>query len=890
MPNELDNALNGGNALDQELGRNQRRAVRAAKTEIRRGTRDLKRLGLEDELKPEQTTIDTVFDLLQIGQFTTAGLAQEFQAGGDADRILSRAASEFINALPILSEEDAEAVTGVAPTRPSFSRVLKDEGVGNEWAAAAGGFVLDVALDPTTYVGGAIIKPIAKAAGKGLRRAASTSGGEAVENLLGRAFVPDWELKKMVRDGDLTQEAFDTYKEAERVRKTFIEEGLEDGRDAVTRISANLTEGERRLITEFYQQGDTKVATELGVDVNSETMDRVREFRKFFQEDFEKGFNAGILDESQERLYYLPGRTPQTARGARAWRRMVDERGISERAPEGVNAATGGSGIAGRLGLKDPNFAKGKVYDTLPERMQAGVPTETDLAVLAATKSFETTRAIASRNFGEAMLKNTNWDDPLAIFKRMDPDEFSLLNSQEFLSGFSEKGWVPFNLTKKQIVGKPESIARGDAVYMAPREIAKKLDEANKIFSDPKSVGQEVFDKYREWLNVWKGYAVLSPGFHGRNMFSNWFNNWIGGVVNPKHYTDAYELQRGNFKGKIFGKTRDEFYAEMQEQGVVNRGFIQGDIAETVERDILNDVQGSRAQRMFGQGSPQLKANRAMGRAIENNARIAHYIAKRKEGLDAPEAAMSVKEHLFDYQELTDFERNTLKQVLPFYTWMRKNVPLQVQALVNNSGDVAGALERGGARAGIKDVATQYRNVPKFFDAVESVTEDWNQVPTPDYFQEIHAVRLPIEGAEGTANVFANPNLPFQDLNRLNWRDILSSTTPFAKVPLETFGFEQGHSFFMNRPIERFPEEEGITGLRRKHEEAVSGLLPTIGKGIRMARAFEKGSGVSQLTSEGTGFKSITLEPGRAMRAKTFEERGKIRDILRRERGAGRLR
>jgi len=25
----------------------------------------------------------------------------------------------------------------------------------------------------------------------------------------------------------------------------------------------------------------------------------------------------------------------------------------------------------------------------------------------------------------------------------------------------------------------------------------------------------------------WKGYAVMSPGFHMRNMYSNWFNNFL---------------------------------------------------------------------------------------------------------------------------------------------------------------------------------------------------------------------------------------------------------------------------------------------------------------------------------------------------------------------------
>ncbi len=47
-------------------------------------------------------------------------------------------------------------------------------------------------------------------------------------------------------------------------------------------------------------------------------------------------------------------------------------------------------------------------------------------------------------------------------------------------------------------------------------------------------------------------------------------------------------------------------------------------------------------------------------------------------------ASQEVKAALFDYQDLSRFERNVLKRVFPFYTWTRKNIPAQLKALVQN--------------------------------------------------------------------------------------------------------------------------------------------------------------------------------------------------------------
>jgi len=73
----------------------------------------------------------------------------------------------------------------------------------------------------------------------------------------------------------------------------------------------------------------------------------------------------------------------------------------------------------------------------------------------------------------------------------------------------------------------------------------------------------------------------------------------------------------------------------------------------------------------------------------ENYLRLAAFISgARRYGIsDGGTAAGYLTKALqFDYADLSDFERNILKNIIPFYTWTRRNLPLQFFALLNQPG------------------------------------------------------------------------------------------------------------------------------------------------------------------------------------------------------------
>jgi hypothetical protein len=94
----------------------------------------------------------------------------------------------------------------------------------------------------------------------------------------------------------------------------------------------------------------------------------------------------------------------------------------------------------------------------------------------------------------------------------------------------------------------------------------------------------------------------------------------------------------------------------------------------------------------------------------------------------------------FDYSELTEFERNVMQRLMPFYTWTRKNVPYQLQQLGKHPN--------------------KYNAVMNAKRNLEWGTEDDGVVP--DYMLQPFGIKMPFT-ASG-ARVYSVPDLPFQDL------------------------------------------------------------------------------------------------------------------------------
>lgn len=159
--------------------------------------------------------------------------------------------------------------------------------------------------------------------------------------------------------------------------------------------------------------------------------------------------------------------------------------------------------------------------------------------------------------------------------------------------------------------------------------------------------------------------------------------------------------------------------------------------------------------------------------ARENAVRMETYTKLRMAGDDPmTAAAKSLRVH-FDYSDLTPFEKTVMRNLILFYTWLRRNSMLQVSGIITR---------------------------PALYNVVRSMEEYRPKLEgEPDYLSKLAMVGIPGLG-------YANIGLPAEALNRFdltgeNFRQtILGAVNPAIRVPVELGMNQEARSGF---PINR---------------------------------------------------------------------------------------
>lgn len=250
------------------------------------------------------------------------------------------------------------------------------------------------------------------------------------------------------------------------------------------------------------------------------------------------------------------------------------------------------------------------------------------------------------------------------------------LTSEELMAKEGIDGYRIINNPKLQALTKG---------HVYPEEIAYRLEQHYGAIFEPEMTDEflRIYDGVQNW---WKAYTLgIFPSYHFRNAIGNMWNNFVTGTNNPEVYFTALGIQSGK-KGFILtadGRkiSYDEIRQHMDELGVHNRGFMSTDIEQAIKTEL-----GGARWVSLSKEAKAIRIGRAVGTSIENNARIAKFIDELQKGKSFFDASKSVKHALFDYQDLTNFEKTWMKRLAPFYTWSRKNIPLQLEQMIKNPG------------------------------------------------------------------------------------------------------------------------------------------------------------------------------------------------------------
>ena len=325
--------------------------------------------------------------------------------------------------------------------------------------------------------------------------------------------------------------------------------------------------------------------------------------------------------------------------------------------------------------------------------------------------------------------------------------------------------------------------------YFHP-DVAKHIDATRQFLLDGNS-DNEFIKNFNKIQNVWKSTATYwNAAFHTRNALGNIWQNSLAGVNNLKDYMRAIKIQ---FQGTKLNKADEKLMKEYKEQGLMRVGHLSGDIQHSIENDIMSAFDILKKKK-----NPYEVMNKVggqLGDAVETNAKLTHFIAKRKEGLSPFDAGQSVKKHLFDYEDLTEVERKYLKTFMPFYTFTRKNFPLQFEALIKTPSKQTKLVK-------LKNNV----EVLQGDDETSHILPEWLKNAAPVYVGKKNGkVRyIKLEGF-----------LPVSDIGKITEpaQEMLNMLSPVLKAPVEQIS---NYNFFFGRPLTKQKGTKGFTGYGEK--------------------------------------------------------------------------
>lgn len=348
----------------------------------------------------------------------------------------------------------------------------------------------------------------------------------------------------------------------------------------------------------------------------------------------------------------------------------------------------------------------------------------------------------------------------------------------------------------------------GNNILINP-EVVRLLDVNTKKSAN---ILLRIYDK---GLDTFKKFKTTSITNQLNNLSGNMINLRLGGVdftkqaeLYPKAVSilssgkDLMEKSSKGIKLTIAEQKNLELYKELMSHNIVSR-HLSIDLKDAPESIKTYFRTGKKPQgiKKITDGLPYLSAK--MNEGLDNLSRTVMYLeAKRNpkvlKNLNVSTPIEAVKKVLFDPNDLTMFERDVMKRIIPFYTFTKKNLVYHIQNLGSANGSKYYRLMK--EMKGLRNLATGGEDM-------ESWVKDGLYIPIPSMSKtgsyRVLRAKLPID------NVF--------DTFRDPLRTFINSSAPMIKGPFE---YTLNKQVFNNQDIEKFPGERSrnLPFLTKKQE------------------------------------------------------------------------
>lgn len=334
--------------------------------------------------------------------------------------------------------------------------------------------------------------------------------------------------------------------------------------------------------------------------------------------------------------------------------------------------------------------------------------------------------------------------------------------------------------------------------------------------------------------NAFKKLKTLSLGFQMRNGIGNPVNMWLSGM--PLGQMQAYQakslgvwnktnniLEKVSLGAKLTAEEAKTFalLQRFADSGLYKTGVKVMDLEEIIKTS------------KNGKNLPK----KAYDKVFEFNAEVNSYVdglnrlalfmyaeksPKYVSKLGVTNAGEAVRKVLFDPNNMSPFEKKTMKKIIPFYTFTKQNLFYQIDNIA--------------------------RNPVKYNRLIRANNMTWDAQFDEDeymrYQKEGFQVPLPINDSNGNP-ILMKLNLPLSDLGEYvsnPGQRLMSSTTPFLRAPVEAVMKKE---FFTGRDITL----EGMAGLDFIAKNTGLDLFSKTVPKVNNLMALENANGVDYLNT-----------------------------------------
>jgi len=570
------------------------------------------------EKKPPLFT--RVMDLMSRSLYASAGAAKALVKGEDVAK---------------------EALKGFSgKEKETYSDVLGEMGVKNKIIKGGAGFVLDVLLDPATYVGGTIFKAGGKVLGGAGKIAMKGIGKIAPETAQGL---------------------------------NLAKQGLKDAVGSAFKFGYGTTAG--------LADDVIRAANRIGIAKEDIVAGNIKRFKGFAKEELQE---AGDLMIENRRLELA------SRGGEEVTFKSSKNENVNKLLTLFEKKATELSELAG--------ISKDKAY-----RYYIPFLRKDASGIAESTKILQSTPKNWLKEFKDKIPDEKLLNKPVEAYSRREFEIVRSVIGEEAMANFIKAYGKQFKNAEEAIAngftpiykqGKlqffPVETAAGKVVHSvkkaSPIGYLKDADAKfinTQLFPDSKTLDALAkasgYDKLTRWFKT--AVTAYFPAFHIRNIISGNIQNYsvLGAeALYPVNHVNGLGFLRGTDKVVKFKKwtgTGAEMKKLLEENFRGSSRYLS-DLGNYIEESLDG---GFKLKSAIAKLDP-----RQVGNFIEMWQKSTAVSAALRKGHTIEEALKLAEKAGFDYNKITQFERKVMKRLIPFYTFARKNAELQINTLVNN--------------------------------------------------------------------------------------------------------------------------------------------------------------------------------------------------------------